>query len=126
MLDVPLYGCSKTKQSLMTQRLLDCGVGNTTLFIANPSLQKRLTTELTASGNGQEICKKGCGESLTLKKSILTDCGLPCWAHGKLFMDTEYKYKKYGTLRSLRYIYSNPFRFPISSLGLPNFPSQKS
>jgi hypothetical protein len=42
------------------------------------------------------------------------------------FMDTEDKYKKYGILRSLRYIYSNPFRFPISSLGLPNFPSQKS
>ncbi len=42
------------------------------------------------------------------------------------FMDTEDKYKKYGILRSLRYIYSNPFRFPISSLGSPNFPSQKS
>ncbi len=42
------------------------------------------------------------------------------------FMDTEDKYKKYGTLRSLRYIYSNPFQFPISSLGLTNFPSQKS
>ncbi len=67
----------------MTQRLLDCGVlGNTTLSIANPSLQKRLTTELTVGGNGQEISKKGCGQSLTLKKSILTDCGLPCWAHG--------------------------------------------
>jgi hypothetical protein len=33
------------------------------------------------------------------------------------FMDMEDKYYKYGTLRSLRYIYSNPFRFPISSLG---------
>ncbi len=33
--------------------------------------------------------------------------------------------KKYGTIRSLRYIYSNPFRFLISSLGSPNFPSQK-
>ncbi len=42
------------------------------------------------------------------------------------FIDTEDEYQKYGTLRSLRYIYSNPFRFPISSLGLPNFPSQKS
>ena len=42
------------------------------------------------------------------------------------FMDTEDEYKKYGILRSLRYIYSNPFRFPISSLGRPNFPSQKS
>jgi hypothetical protein len=37
------------------------------------------------------------------------------------FMDTEDEYKKYGILRSLRYIYSNPFRFLISSLGLPNF-----
>jgi hypothetical protein len=26
-----------------------------------------------------------------------------------------------GTLKSLRYIYSNPFRFPISSLGSPIF-----
>ena len=42
------------------------------------------------------------------------------------FMDTEDEYKNYGTLRLLRYIYSNPFRFPISSLGLPSFPSQKS
>ena len=41
------------------------------------------------------------------------------------FMDMEDKYKKYGTFRSLRYIYSNPFRFPISSLGLPNIPSQE-
>jgi hypothetical protein len=43
-----------------------------------------------------------------------------------LFMDMEDKYRKYGTLRLLRYIYSNPFRFLISSLGLPNFPSQNS
>jgi hypothetical protein len=42
------------------------------------------------------------------------------------YMDREDDYKKYGTLSPLRYIYSNPFRFPISSLGLPNFPSQKS
>ncbi len=42
------------------------------------------------------------------------------------FMDTEDEYKKYGILKSLRYKYSNPFRFPISSLGLPNFSSQKS
>ncbi len=42
------------------------------------------------------------------------------------FMDMEDKYKKYGTLRSLRYIYSNSVRFLISSLGLPNFSSQKS
>jgi hypothetical protein len=42
------------------------------------------------------------------------------------FMNMEDKYKKYGTLRLLRYIYSNPFRFPISSLGLPNIPSQES
>jgi hypothetical protein len=42
------------------------------------------------------------------------------------FMDMEDEYKKYGTLRLLRYIYSNPFRFLISSLGLPNIPSQKS
>jgi hypothetical protein len=38
------------------------------------------------------------------------------------FMDMEDKHKKYGTLRPLRYIYSNPFRFLISSLGLPIFP----
>jgi hypothetical protein len=42
------------------------------------------------------------------------------------FMDAEVKYKKYGTLRLLRYIYSNPFRFPIASLGSPNIPSRKS
>ncbi len=42
------------------------------------------------------------------------------------FMDMENEYKKYGTLRLLRYIYSNPFRFPISSLGLTNIPSQES
>ncbi len=42
------------------------------------------------------------------------------------FMDTEDEYKKYGILRLLRYIHSNPFRFPISSLGLPNIPSQES
>jgi hypothetical protein len=37
------------------------------------------------------------------------------------FMDMEDKYLKYGTLRSLRYIYSNPSRFPLSSLGWPIF-----
>jgi hypothetical protein len=54
------------------------------------------------------------------------------------YMDTEEEYKYmvskihifkvhifkiyiYCILRSLRYIYSNPLRFPISSLGLPNF-----
>ena len=42
------------------------------------------------------------------------------------FMDTEDEYYKYGTLSSLRYIHSNSFRFPISSLGLPNFPPEKS
>ncbi len=42
------------------------------------------------------------------------------------FMDTEDEYKKYGTLRLLRWIYSNAFRFLISSLGLPDFTSQKS
>jgi hypothetical protein len=42
------------------------------------------------------------------------------------YMDTKDEYKKYATLSPLRYIYSNPFRFPISSLGLPNFPSEKS
>ncbi len=42
------------------------------------------------------------------------------------FMDTEDEYKKYGILRSLRYINSNPFKLWISSLGLPNFLSQKS
>jgi hypothetical protein len=36
-------------------------------------------------------------------------------------MDMEDNHWKYGTLRSLRYILSNPFRFPISSLGLPIF-----
>jgi hypothetical protein len=36
------------------------------------------------------------------------------------FMDMEDKHYTYGTLRSLRYIYSNPFRFPISFLGLPS------
>jgi hypothetical protein len=41
------------------------------------------------------------------------------------YMDTEHEYKKYGTLSPLRYIYSNPFRFLISSLGLPNIPSQE-
>jgi hypothetical protein len=39
------------------------------------------------------------------------------------FMDMEDKYQKHGTLSPLRYIYSNPFKFSISSLGLPNFPS---
>ncbi len=42
------------------------------------------------------------------------------------FMDMEDEYRKYGTLSPLRYKYSNPFGFPISSLGLPNFTSQKS
>jgi hypothetical protein len=37
------------------------------------------------------------------------------------FMGMEDKHLKYGTLRSLRYIYSNPFRFLISSLGSPIF-----
>ncbi len=37
------------------------------------------------------------------------------------FMDMEDNHYKYGTLRSLRYTYSNPFRFLISSLGLPIF-----
>jgi hypothetical protein len=40
------------------------------------------------------------------------------------YMDMEDEYKKYGTLSPLRYIYSNPFRFLISSLGLPNIPSR--
>jgi hypothetical protein len=43
----------------------------------------------------------------------------------KIFMDMEDKYKRYGTLKSLRYIYSNPFKFPISSLGSPNISSQE-
>jgi hypothetical protein len=42
------------------------------------------------------------------------------------FMDMEDEYKKYGILRLIRYTYSNPFRFPISTLGLPNIPAQKS
>ncbi len=37
------------------------------------------------------------------------------------FMDTEDEYKKYCIIRSLRYIYSNPFMFLMSSLGTPNF-----
>ncbi len=37
------------------------------------------------------------------------------------FMDMEDKNEKYGPLRLLRYIYSNLFRFTISSLGLPIF-----
>jgi hypothetical protein len=37
------------------------------------------------------------------------------------FMDMEDEYYKYGTLSPLRYIHSNPFRFQISSLGLPTF-----
>jgi hypothetical protein len=37
------------------------------------------------------------------------------------FMDMEDNCKKYGTLRSLRYIHSNSFIFLISSLGLPIF-----
>jgi hypothetical protein len=41
------------------------------------------------------------------------------------FIDTEDEFKKYGALRLLRYIYSNPFRFPIPSSGSPNFLSQK-
>jgi hypothetical protein len=37
------------------------------------------------------------------------------------FIDMEDKHQKYGTLRSLRYIYTNPFRILISSLGSPIF-----
>jgi hypothetical protein len=39
------------------------------------------------------------------------------------YMYSKYMYSNYMycILRSLRYIYSNPLRFPISSLGLPNF-----
>ena len=37
------------------------------------------------------------------------------------FMDMKDAHSKYGTLRSLRYIYSNSFRFLISSLGLHIF-----
>jgi hypothetical protein len=37
------------------------------------------------------------------------------------FMDMEDNHLKYGTLRSLRYMYSNPCRFWISSLGLTIF-----
>jgi hypothetical protein len=36
-------------------------------------------------------------------------------------MDMEDNHYKYGTLRSIRYIHSNPFRFLISFLGLPIF-----
>jgi hypothetical protein len=41
------------------------------------------------------------------------------------FMDTEDEYYKYETLSPLRYIHLNPFTFLISSLGLPNIPSQE-
>jgi hypothetical protein len=41
------------------------------------------------------------------------------------FMDTKDEYYKYCILSPLRYIHSNPFRFPISSLGSPNIPSQE-
>ncbi len=37
------------------------------------------------------------------------------------FMYMEDKHLKYGTFRSLRYIYSNQFRFLISFLDLPTF-----
>jgi hypothetical protein len=37
------------------------------------------------------------------------------------FMDDGEKALKYGTLRPLRYLYSNPFRLLISLLGLPIF-----
>ncbi len=36
-------------------------------------------------------------------------------------MDMEDNHYKYDTLRSLRYIHLNPFRFLISSLGSPIF-----
>jgi hypothetical protein len=37
------------------------------------------------------------------------------------FMDTKDNHQKYGTLRSLRYKYSNAFKFPKSSMGSPIF-----
>ncbi len=59
----------------------------------------------------------------TTKKNEST---LLCRANGNNFYVYGGRVQKYGTLRSLRYIYSNPFRFLISSLGLLNFPSQES
>ncbi len=41
------------------------------------------------------------------------------------YMDMKDEYQKNGTLSPLRYKYSNPFRFLISSFGLPNIPSQE-
>jgi hypothetical protein len=37
------------------------------------------------------------------------------------YIQSTYSNYIYCILRSLRYIYTNPLRFPISSLGLPNF-----
>ncbi len=59
-----------------------------------------------------------------VEKSL--DFSPSCRAHGNNFYGYRGQAEKNGTLRSLTYIYSNPLRFPISSLGLPNFPSQKS
>ena len=41
------------------------------------------------------------------------------------YMDMEDENKKYGTLSPLRYVYLNPFRFLISSLGSANVPSRE-
>jgi hypothetical protein len=62
----------------------------------------------------------------TRMENNATNCTL-IWGQGHVvpmeitFMDMKDAHSKYGTLRSLRYIYSNPFRFPIASLGLPIF-----
>ncbi len=48
-----------------------------------------------------------------------------CRAHGNDLYGYGGWVQKYGTLSPLKYIYSNPCRFPISSLGLPNIPSQE-
>jgi hypothetical protein len=53
---------------------------------------------------------------------------LSCRAHGNNFYGYGGQLQTvwYLKITKLRYIYSNPFRFPISSLGLPNIPSQEN
>ncbi len=52
--------------------------------------------------------------------------GEECHTHENNFYGYRGRVQKYGILRSLRYIYLNPFRFLISSLGGSKFPSRKS
>ncbi len=49
-----------------------------------------------------------------------------CHAHGNNLYGYGGLVQKNVTLRLLRYIYSNLFRFPICSLDLPNILSRKS